>query len=107
MYASTSIFEALNGLGEGDNMVLWTCTGFTAHGEVDIRLIARYAPVHESVWPIAFELKCYQREIPNSAVRHRRDGVPVDPMGLAPTSEETMQRSLEWILQAMMTVGPG
>lgn len=105
-FADSSIVELLNGLGEGDNVLLWTCSGPTAHGEVDIRLIARYAPVHESVWPIEFELKCYQREIPNSAVRHRRDGVSVDPMGLAPTSEETMQRSLEWVLEAMMTVGP-
>jgi hypothetical protein len=38
---------------------------------------------------------------------HRRDGTPVDPMGLAPTTDDTLQRALEWIIQVMMTVGPG
>ena len=107
LYGSSTIFDCLNGLGEGENTILWMCTGQTAHGEVDIRLIAHYDPVHESVWPIEFKLRCEQREIPNSSVRHRRDGMPVDPMGLSPTANDTMQRSLEWILQVMMTVGPG
>jgi hypothetical protein len=107
MYASSSIFDSLNGLGEGENTILWMCTGSTAYGEVDIRLIAHYDPVHETVWPIEFKLVCAQREIPNSRLYHRRDGTPVDPMGLAPTADDTLQRALEWILQVMMTVGPG
>jgi hypothetical protein len=106
MYGKSSIFELLNSLGEGDNILLWTCTGFTAFGEADIRLIAHYGPVHESVWPLEFILRCEQREIPHSRVYHRRDGTTVDPMGLAPTHEDTLQRALEWILQASMTVGP-
>jgi hypothetical protein len=105
MYANSSILDALNGLGEGDNTILWICTGFTAHGDVDIRLIAHYEPVHESVWPIEFKLVCSAREIPHSKLYHRRDGTPVDAMGLSPTHEDTMQRAMEWILNVMMTAG--
>ena len=105
MYPSSSIFDSLNGLGEGENTILWTCSGSTVHGEVDIRLIAHYDPVHESVWPIELKLACTAREIPNSRIYHRRDGTPVDPMGLSPTAEDSLQRALEWILNVMMTVG--
>jgi hypothetical protein len=107
MYASSSIFDALRGLSVGENTMLWHCTGSAAYGQADIRLVAHYEPVHESVWPVEFRIWCPGREIPNSRVRHRRDGTLVDHMSLSPTNPDQLQRALEWILKAMMTVGPG
>ena len=103
MFVSSSLLDSLMGLSTGENTILWNCTGSTAYGPVDIRLVAHYEPVHASVWPIEFKLVFPGREIPNARVYHRLDGTAVDHQGLSPIAD-ALPRALEWILQAAMSV---